>query len=109
MNPWPQRRGCFAIIAMTFFEFLILLVVAAICGMIAQSLAGYSHRGCLASIAIGFIGALLGAWLAKLSGLPDILSVTVGGRSFPIVWSIAGGALFAAVLGLLTRSTRRVD
>jgi hypothetical protein len=27
----------------------------------------------------------------------------VGGRAFPVVWSIIGSALFVAVIGLLTR------
>jgi uncharacterized membrane protein YeaQ/YmgE (transglycosylase-associated protein family) len=64
---------------------------------------GYSHGGCLVSIALGFIGALLGTWLARLMGLPELLSVQLGDRSFPIIWSIIGAALFAAVLSLITR------
>jgi hypothetical protein len=32
-----------------------------------------------------------------------VLSVSVGRVSFPIVWSIAGSALFVAVLGFLQR------
>nr|AKB95221.1 putative membrane protein [uncultured bacterium] len=91
---------------MTGIEWLILLIVAAVCGGIAQSLAGYSHGGCLTSIALGFIGALLGTWLARVSGLPEMFAVQVGDKSFPIVWSIIGGALFSAVLGLLRRRTR---
>src|SRR6476659_5877452 len=88
---------------MTIWEFLVVLLVAGICGAIAQALAGFSRGGCLVSIALGFIGALLGTWLARTVGLPEILVIDVGGRSFPIIWSIIGGALFAAVLALLTR------
>ena len=88
---------------MTIWEFLVLLLVAGICGAIAQALAGGSRGGCLVSIALGFIGALLGMWLARLAGLPEILPLDIGGQRFPIVWSIIGGALFAAVLALLTR------
>jgi uncharacterized membrane protein YeaQ/YmgE (transglycosylase-associated protein family) len=88
---------------MTIWEFLVLLLVAGICGAIAQALAGLSRGGCLVSMALGFIGALLGTWLARVAGLPEILMVDIGGRPFPIVWSIIGGALFAAVLALLTR------
>ena len=54
-----------------------------------------------ARIALGFIGALLGTWLQRLAGLPEILSLDIGGKPFPIVWSIIGGALFAAILALL--------
>ncbi|MCU0876845.1 MAG: GlsB/YeaQ/YmgE family stress response membrane protein [Pirellulaceae bacterium] len=88
---------------MTFVEFLLLLVIAGICGSIAQALVGFSRGGCLVSIALGFVGALLGTWLARQVGLPDLLTVQLGDKAFPIVWSIIGAALFAAILALLTR------
>jgi uncharacterized membrane protein YeaQ/YmgE (transglycosylase-associated protein family) len=83
--------------------FLVLLLVAGVCGGIGQSIAGYSRAGCLGSIALGFIGALLGTWLAGLLGLPEIFPVTIGGQRFPVIWSIVGSALFVAVLSLFTR------
>lgn len=88
---------------MTLIEFLVLLVIAGICGALAQALAGFSRGGCLAAIALGFVGALLGTWIARELGLPEVFAIQVGGQGFPIVWSIIGGALFAAVLALLTR------
>jgi uncharacterized membrane protein YeaQ/YmgE (transglycosylase-associated protein family) len=91
---------------MTIFEFLILLLVAGVCGAIAQALVGFSRGGCLVSIALGFIGALLGTWLARVARLPEVFAVTIGDRTFPIVWSIIGGALFAALLALLTAPRR---
>jgi uncharacterized membrane protein YeaQ/YmgE (transglycosylase-associated protein family) len=92
--------------SMTLTQFLILLLVAGICGSIGQAIAGYSHGGCLVSIALGFIGALLGIYLAHALGLPELFRIHVGGESFPIIWSIIGSALFVAVLSLITR--RRV-
>jgi uncharacterized membrane protein YeaQ/YmgE (transglycosylase-associated protein family) len=91
---------------MTIVEFLLLLLIAGLCGGLAQALAGYSHGGCLVSIALGFVGALLGSWLARTLGLPALLLLTIGGQPFPVVWSIIGAALFSAALGWLTR--RRV-
>lgn len=88
---------------MTPIELLVLLLVAGVCGALAQSLVGYSHGGCLVTIVLGFIGALLGTWLARISGLPEVFAIQVGGQSFPIIWSIIGGALFAAVLSILRR------
>jgi len=88
---------------MTLVEFLMLLLIAGICGSLARAMVGYSHGGCLVSIALGFVGALLGSWLARAAGLPDFLTIQVGGQPFPIVWSIIGAALFSAVLSLLTR------
>jgi uncharacterized membrane protein YeaQ/YmgE (transglycosylase-associated protein family) len=90
---------------MTLFEFIILLIIAGICGSLAQALAGYSHGGCLVSIVLGLIGALLGTWLARLLGLGEILSIRIGAQPFPIVWSVIGAALFVAVLGLFKRRT----
>ena len=87
---------------MTIAEFLILLVIAGICGSVAQALAGFSRGGCLVSVAVGLIGALLGTWVAQSLGLAELLAVRIGGETFPILWSIIGGALFVAVLGLLS-------
>ena len=87
-------------------QFLLLLLIAGVCGAIGQAIGGYSHGGCLVSIALGFIGALLGSWLAGKLGLPEILALPVGGWRFPIVWSIIGAALFVALINLISR--RRV-
>ena len=51
-------------------------------------------------------GMLIGPYLARVTGLPDLLSVDVGGQSFPIVWSVIGAALFTAVLALISRRRR---
>ncbi|HKV34129.1 MAG TPA: GlsB/YeaQ/YmgE family stress response membrane protein [Pyrinomonadaceae bacterium] len=89
---------------MTLLDVLILLLVAGICGALGQAIAGYSRGGCLVSIALGFIGALLGMWIARMMGLPELFPVRIGGTSYPIIWSIMGSALFVAVLTLVTRS-----
>ncbi len=89
---------------MNVFDLLILLIISGICGAVGRAVGGgFSKGGCLVSIAIGFIGALLGMWLARQMGLPELFSITVGGTSFPIIWSILGGALFVAVLGFIGR------
>jgi uncharacterized membrane protein YeaQ/YmgE (transglycosylase-associated protein family) len=88
---------------MGFWDFVLLLVVAGVCGAVGQAIAGFSRGGCLVSIAVGFIGALLGMWLQKLSGLPELFTIDFGETRFPIVWSIIGSVLFVVVVGLLTR------
>ena len=93
---------------MTLFELLILLLIAGLAGATAQALVGFSRGGCLASIAIGFIGALLGTWLARTLALPTILTLRVGGQAFPIVWSIVGAVIFVALVGLISHSSRQV-
>jgi len=88
---------------MTLFDLLILLLVAGICGSLGQAISGFSRGGCLVSIALGFVGAVLGMWLARAMNLPELFAVRIGTTTFPLVWSIIGSALFVAVLGLLTR------
>lgn len=91
---------------MTLGSFLLLLLIAGVCGSIAQAITGYSRGGCLVSIALGFVGAILGTWLGRLLGLGEILAIQFGGQSFPIVWSIIGAALFVALLNVLNRRRR---
>ncbi len=91
---------------MTLTDLIVLLIVAGVCGAIGRAISGYSHGGCLVSIALGFIGALVGMWLARTLQLPELFPVRIGSASFPIVWSIIGAALFVALISLLTR--RRV-
>jgi uncharacterized membrane protein YeaQ/YmgE (transglycosylase-associated protein family) len=91
---------------MTFGGILLLLLIAAVSGSIAQALVGYSHGGCLVSIVLGFIGALLGYWIADALNLPLLFQVNIQGRSFPVIWSIIGGALFVAVLNLVSGRRR---
>ena len=91
---------------MTILDLIILLVVAAICGSLGMAISGYSRGGCLVAIALGFIGALIGAWLARTLSLPELFTLDLGGMQFPIVWSIIGSALFVAILSLLTRASR---
>lgn len=90
---------------MTLLDFLVLLAVAAICGAIGQALVGYSVGGCLVSSVVGFVGAFIGGWLGRVLGLPEILAISIGGQSFPVLWSIVGSALLVAFLAWLRRST----
>jgi uncharacterized membrane protein YeaQ/YmgE (transglycosylase-associated protein family) len=89
---------------MTLIDLLILLIVAGICGALGQAISGYSRGGCLVSIALGFVGALVGMWLARAMNLPEPFAVQIGTKTFPIVWSIIGSALFVAVIALITRA-----
>jgi len=87
---------------MTWLEIIILLVVAGICGSIGQALVGFSRGGCFLSIVVGFIGALVGTWIARETSLPVFFVINIGGTDFPVVWSIIGSALFVGILSLLS-------
>jgi uncharacterized membrane protein YeaQ/YmgE (transglycosylase-associated protein family) len=88
---------------MTLLDVVVLLIIAGLCGSLGQAIGGFSRGGCLVSIALGFIGALLGMWLARQLGLPELFAIQIGTTSFPIIWSIIGSALFVAIITLLTR------
>ena len=90
--------------SLTLTGWIVLLVVAGLCGAVGESIAGYSHGGCLTSIALGFVGGVLGLWLARLMHLPNVFALTLGGSEFPVLWSIVGSALFVAVLSVFRRA-----
>src|SRR4051794_38812441 len=85
---------------MSILGFIVLLIVAAIAGAIGQAVVGFSRGGCLASIAVGFVGAYLGWWIAQTFHLPPFLVINIDGQAFPIVWAIIGSVLLSAVLSL---------
>jgi uncharacterized membrane protein YeaQ/YmgE (transglycosylase-associated protein family) len=88
---------------MTLLGFLLLLLIAAVCGALGQAIAGYSLGGLLVSVVVGVIGAFIGLWVARQFALPEVFVVTIDGEPFPVLWSIIGSFLFALVVGLLTR------
>jgi len=85
---------------------LVLLVVAGICGALGRAIGGGTGGGFFVSIAVGYIGALLGMVVAHLLRLPELLVVTVDRHPFPILWSIIGAALFVALIHLLSGRPR---
>ena len=85
---------------------VVLIVIAAICGAVGRALGGGARGGLLVSTAIGFIGALFGPWLARMLNLGEPFVLRVSGFSFPILWSIIGGAIFVAILHLLAGPRR---
>jgi uncharacterized membrane protein YeaQ/YmgE (transglycosylase-associated protein family) len=91
---------------LTLTGLLVLLIIAAICGAVGKALGGGSRGGLVASIALGFIGALLGPWLALQLHLTEPIVLRVGGESFPIIWSIVGAAVFVALLNLISGRRR---
>ena len=89
---------------MGFWEFILLLIVSGFAGAMGQAISGYSRGGCLVSIAIGFIGAMLGTWVARQLDLPELFVLDFGTTDFPLLWAIFGAALFTGLLGFLARS-----
>jgi uncharacterized membrane protein YeaQ/YmgE (transglycosylase-associated protein family) len=86
---------------MTLVELLVLVIIAAVAGAVGRSLRGYGSGGFLLAAVFGFVGALLGTWLADALGLPRVIDINVGGVSFPLIWAIIGAALLVALFGLM--------
>ena len=94
-----ESRG----VEFSFVSLLIYLLVAAVAGAIGRAIGGGTRGGCLVSVAVGFVGALLGPWLAKKVGLPEPFTIQIAGAPpFPFLWSIIGASLFVAVVVLLS-------
>ena len=91
---------------LTLSGLIVLIVIAAICGAVGRAIAGGGPGGLIASVALGFIGALIGPWIAHTLGLSEPFVLRVSGQSFPIVWSIVGAALCVAVLHLVSGRQR---
>ncbi|OFW49874.1 MAG: hypothetical protein A2146_07230 [Actinobacteria bacterium RBG_16_67_10] len=88
---------------MTLPGLILLVVIAAICGAVGRAIAGEVRGGLIVSIALGFVGALLGPWLAVQLKLPEPFMIHISGHSFPVLWSIIGAALFVAIIHLISR------
>ena len=88
---------------MTVPVLLVYILIAAICGAIGKAIAGDVRGGFIVSMVLGFIGALLGPWIAQQLKLSEPFMITVGGHPFGILWAIIGAAVFVAIIHLFSR------
>lgn len=91
------------VVVPSLIELFLLFLIAALVGSLGQMLAGYYLGGCLVSVVVGYVGALIGLWLARELDLPTLFVIEFDGNVFPLIWSIVGAGLFSAVVGLVTR------
>jgi uncharacterized membrane protein YeaQ/YmgE (transglycosylase-associated protein family) len=82
---------------------IILIIIAAVCGALGQALAGRVRGGFVVSMVLGFIGAVVGPWIAHQLKLPEPFVLNISGQSFPVLWSIIGAAVFVAIIHLVSR------
>jgi uncharacterized membrane protein YeaQ/YmgE (transglycosylase-associated protein family) len=91
---------------MNILSILFMLLIAAIAGAIGANLAGRKKLGCITSIALGFIGALIGTLIAQTLDLPLFIYIRFGSQHFPVIWAVIGAALFVAFLNLFSRPAK---
>jgi uncharacterized membrane protein YeaQ/YmgE (transglycosylase-associated protein family) len=82
---------------MGVLDFLLLLVVAGVCGFLGGALMGARRMSLLTMVVAGFVGALLGKLIAGYFHLPLLWEINVGGHPFPVVWAVIGSVI---VVGL---------
>jgi len=82
---------------------IVLVIIAAVCGALGQALAGRVRGGFIVSMVLGFIGAVVGPWIAHQLKLPEPFVLNISGQSFPVLWSIIGAAVFVAIIHLVSR------
>ena len=83
---------------MGFVQFLLLLLIAGVCGFAASQLMGAKRLNIVFMIVLGFVGAFVGQWIAGYFGLPMILPLELGGRAFPLVWAVIGSVVVVGVV-----------
>jgi uncharacterized membrane protein YeaQ/YmgE (transglycosylase-associated protein family) len=92
---------------MTLVGLVLLIIIGAVCGAIAEGLVGVHIGGVFTAVVLGFLGAVLGTWLAVRLRLPSLLVVTVDGQHIEIAWAILGAVLIVLFLGLIRRTPYR--
>ena len=92
---------------MSVGEIIVYLVIALLCGLVGQMLAGRSVGGYIVSTVVGLVGAVLGSYIARSVGAPEPFPVAVGGRMIPIIWAIIGATLVTLVVAAIQRSSAR--
>ena len=88
-------------------DILISLIIAGIAGSIARSLSGFSRGGCIISIVVGFVGAMIGSWLSREMQLPDPFILHIRGNSYNLLWTIIGAVIFTAIISLITPDKKK--
>ncbi|HES58669.1 MAG TPA: GlsB/YeaQ/YmgE family stress response membrane protein [Firmicutes bacterium] len=88
---------------MWIVHFLVYLLIAGVCGFIAAQMTGARRLNIIALILLGLVGAYVGGWIAGFLHLPPIFTVAIAGKTFPVLWAIAGAALVVTVYGMISQ------
>lgn len=86
---------------MTGEAYTFVIVLAVVVAAIGQAVGGFSFGGCLVSIALAFVGALVGNWAQSEFRLQEPIPYDIGGATFPVVWMVIGAGIFVAMANLI--------
>jgi uncharacterized membrane protein YeaQ/YmgE (transglycosylase-associated protein family) len=78
-------------------DFAVLLLIAGVCGFVASQLMGAKRMNIVTMIVLGFVGAIVGRWLAAFFHMPLLYDLHIGGHYFPLVWAMIGSILTIGV------------
>src|SRR5262245_6733308 len=88
--------------------FLLLLILSAGLGILAQRILHLKLGGLFAATVLGLVGAYLGREAAGRLGLPHWgIGVTIRYHFFPLVWSIVGALVTTFVVASIARSSSK--
>lgn len=79
----------------------LLILVGAICGLFVHVAAPQPNARLLGVIIRGFLGALAGVWTVAALQLPNLLTLSFGGVSFPLAWALLGGIIVMMMFRML--------
>jgi uncharacterized membrane protein YeaQ/YmgE (transglycosylase-associated protein family) len=79
------------------------IIFGALAGWVASMIVGRNDQmGCLANIAVGIIGAMIGGWLGSFIGVGGVTGFNL--TSFIV--AVVGAVVFLGVLNLITGRRR---
>jgi uncharacterized membrane protein YeaQ/YmgE (transglycosylase-associated protein family) len=84
---------------------LLLLILSAGLGVLAQRILHLKLGGLFASTFLGFVGAYLGKVVSDAAHLPDFgIGINLHHHYFPLVWSVLGALLSTLIVACIAKS-----
>jgi uncharacterized membrane protein YeaQ/YmgE (transglycosylase-associated protein family) len=81
---------------------VFLLLIATVCGAVAESVLHYRQGGVLATTGVGLVGAVVGSLLAHILHLPTHPEIA----HLPILWTVAGSFALVGTMKVVAPSRR---
>ncbi len=79
-----------------------LLLIATVCGAVAERMLHYRQGGILATTGVGLVGAVVGTLLAHILHLPTQPAIA----HLPILWTVAGSFALVGTMKVVAPSRR---